>query len=271
MRASWRKSSGRELWFPSLSFLVHGPTGLHWPRTTRTHKDSAFLEYLDTFLSGYGYWVFFAVGFAEFAGVPIVSVPVLIGGGALVASGTLGFWAVVVSVAAGGWFADLGWYSIGRRRGAWLIDAACGLSSNPRACVFGVKSQLSRMGTRYILLAKMLPGSGNLIAVAAGLAGFGLFRFILANAASLILWASIYTGTGWILADHVTTAIEWALTYNSAVLVVVLLLVALAAAWRIWKVRVHQEGHRRMETVASRLSRGEPASVRTPSPDGSSV
>ncbi len=38
------------------------------------------METLDAFLSSYGYWVFFAVGFAEFVGVPIVSVPVLIGG-----------------------------------------------------------------------------------------------------------------------------------------------------------------------------------------------
>ena len=85
------------------------------------------MENLETFLSSYGYWVFFAVGFAEFVGVPIVSVPVLIGGGVLVASGTLGFWGVVVSVAVGGWIADLGWYSIGRRGGAWLIEVACGL------------------------------------------------------------------------------------------------------------------------------------------------
>ena len=45
----------------------------------------------------------------------------------MVASGTLGFWGVVVSVAAGGWLADLGWYSVGRRQGPWLIDVACGL------------------------------------------------------------------------------------------------------------------------------------------------
>ena len=205
------------------------------------------MENLGAFLSSYGYWVFFAVGFAEFVGVPIVSVPVLIGGGALVASGTLGFWGVVASVVAGGWLADIGWYSIGRRGGAWLIDVACGLSSNPRTCVLRVKSRLSRLGTPYILLAKLLPGSGNLIAVAAGLAGFGRLRFILADGASLILWAAMYTGIGWIFSDQVTPAIEWALTYNRAVGVVVLTLVVLAAGWRLWKVRLHREGHRRME------------------------
>ena len=126
------------------------------------------MENLEAFLSSYGYWVFFAVGFAEFIGVPIVSVPVLIGGGALVASGTLGFWGVVVSVAAGGWLADLAWYTVGRRQGSWLIDVACGLSSNPMACVSAVKNRLSRLGTPYILLAKMLPGSGNFIAVCGG-------------------------------------------------------------------------------------------------------
>ncbi len=105
------------------------------------------MENLDAFLSSYGYWVFFAVGFVEFVGVPIVSVPVLIGGGAMVASGTLGFWPVVLSVAAGGWLADLAWYSVGRRQGSWLIDVACRLWSNPRACVSTVKERLSRMGT----------------------------------------------------------------------------------------------------------------------------
>ncbi len=194
------------------------------------------MESLDAFLSSYGYWVFFAVGFVEFVGVPIVSVPVLIGGGAMVASGTLGFWPVVLSVASGGWLADLGWYWVGRRQGSWLIDVACRLWSNPRACVSTVKDRLSRLGTPYILLAKMLPGSGNLIAVTAGLAGFGTLPFMLADAASLILWAAIYTGTGWILSDQVAPAIEWALTYNGATVVVLMLLV-LGAVWRRREVR----------------------------------
>ncbi len=194
------------------------------------------MESLDAFLSNYGYWVFFAVGFAEFIGVPIVSVPVLIGGGAMVASGTLSFGGVVVSVAAGGWLADLGWYSIGRRRGPWLIDVACGLSSNPMACVLTVKDRLSRLGTPYIVLAKMLPGAGSLIAVAAGLAGFGILPFILADGVAVTAWAEIYTGTGWIFSDQVTPAIGWAMTYNRAA-VVVLMLIVLAAVWRLWKVR----------------------------------
>ena len=190
------------------------------------------MENVDAFLSSYGYWVFFAVGFAEFVGVPIVSVPVLIGGGTMVASGTLGFWAVVVSVAAGGWLADLGWYSMGRRQGSWLIDVACRLSYNPKACVSTVEDRLSRLGVPYILLAKMLPGSGNLIAVVAGLAGFATLPFILADAAALILWAAIYTGTGWILSDQVAPAIEWAVTYNGAAAVVLMLIVLGAAWWR---------------------------------------
>ena len=161
----------------------------------------------------------------------------------MVASGTLSFGGVVVSVAAGGWLADLGWYWVGRRRGSWLIDVACGLSSNPMACVLAVKNRLSRLGTRYIVLAKMLPGAGNLIAAAAGLAGFRTVPFLLADGAALILWAAIYTGAGWILSDHVAAAMEWALAYNRTV-VVVLTLVVLAAAWRLWKVRFHQKAHR---------------------------
>ena len=172
----------------------------------------------------------------------------------MVASGTLGFLGVV---AAGGWLADLGWYSVGRRQGPWLIDVACGLSSNPMACVLTVKNRLSRLGTPYILLAKMLPGSGNLIAVAAGLAGFGTLPFILADGAALTLWAAIYTGTGWIFSDQVTPAIEWALTYNRAV-AVVLMLIVLAAAWRLWQVRFHQKaGVRIFGSAVGRKVRSE--------------
>ena len=73
--------------------------------------------------------------------------------------------------------------------------------------------------------------------------------FILADAASLILWAAIYTGTGWILSDQVTPAIGWAMTYNRAAMVV-LMLIVLAAAWRLWKMRLHREAHRRMDPTA---------------------
>ena len=164
----------------------------------------------------------------------------------MAASGTLGFGMVVVSVAAGGLLADLGWYAMGRRQGSWVIDVACGLSSNPMACVSTVKDRLSRLGAPYIVLAKMLPGAGNLIAVAAGLAGFGTFAFILADGASLILWATIYTGAGWVLSDQATAAIEWALTYNRVV-EVVLILIVLATAWRLWSVRLHQKAHHRVD------------------------
>ncbi len=103
-----------------------------------------------------------------------------------------------------------------------------------------VKDRLSRLGAPYILLAKMLPGSGNLIAVSAGLAGFGILPFILADAAGLILWAAIYTGAGWTFSDQVTPVIEWALTYNRAV-VVVLMLIVLGAARRLWQLRFRQK------------------------------
>ncbi len=82
--------------------------------------------------------------------------------------------------------------------------------------------------------------------MSAGLAGFGTLPFILADVVSVTVWAAIYTGTGWIFSDQVTPAIEWAVTYNRAA-VVVLMLIVLAAVFRLWKVRFHQEVHRRMD------------------------
>ena len=109
------------------------------------------------FLESYGYWLFLAVGFAEYAGLPIASVPVLIAGGALASSGGLSLPAVAASAAAGGLLADAAWYGLARWKGERLVGVACGLSSNPRACVVGVERSVERLGSRYILSAKFLP------------------------------------------------------------------------------------------------------------------
>ena len=81
---------------------------------------------LGSLLDAHGYLLLFAVGFVEFAGLPIASLPLLALAGSFAAQGAIGLWGAVVSAAAGGLVADAAWYGLARRPSKNLV--ALGLS-----------------------------------------------------------------------------------------------------------------------------------------------
>lgn len=202
------------------------------------------MEQLTAFLGDHGYWLLAGVGFAEYGGLPIASVPLIVAAGGFSAEpGTLHPVAVAASAAAGALAADLGWYLLSRWRGEGLVGAACALSSNPGACVVGVRERLCRAGPVYLLPAKFLPGVGNLVAPAAGFAGFPLRSFLPYDLLALSLWAGAYTGLGWAFGSQVQTAVDWIVSYRRWVLGAGVVLVAGAAAWRWSRARAHGSLH----------------------------
>lgn len=209
------------------------------------------MEALTGFLEQHGYWLLAGVGFAEFAGLPIASVPVLVGAGALASQAGLHPVAIAAAAAAGGVTADAAWYGLTRWRGGWVVGSACGLTSNPTACVLGVRSRVERVGPKYILAAKFVPGAANLIAPAAALGRVGLLRFLALDAVALLLWAGAYVALGRLFAGQVEAVIAILATYARWALVVGLSLVALAGAWRWARVRRHAGAHAEEESAAS--------------------
>lgn len=201
------------------------------------------MEQLFVILETYGYWLLLAVGLAEYGGVPIASIPVLIAGGAFAAMGRLELPLVAASAAAGGLIADAGWYALARWKGSRLVGVACGLSSNPNACVVGVQHRVTRLGAAYVLSAKFLPGAGNLVAPAAGYARIPLSRFLALDAVALLVWAVVYSGVGWIFSAEVEAAIEVVLEYARWLLWLGVALVAGFALWRAVKIRRHRRMH----------------------------
>lgn len=202
------------------------------------------MDHLLPFVERYGYLLLFSVGFVEYIGVPIASLPFLVVAGAAAARGALNPVAAGLSIALGSLLADTAWFSLARWRGPQLVDRACGLTSNPRACVLGVMDRLSRIGPLYVLAAKLLPGAGNLIAPAAGFAGMPLRTFLLLDAASLAIWVSAYGTLGWLLAAHVDDAVRWIEGVSRGVLAATAIAIVIAAgAWRLTKVRRHRAGH----------------------------
>ena len=216
------------------------------------------MEQLALLLERFGFALIFAVGFLEYVGAPIASVPVLVIAGALSAMGGPPLYGIVVAAALGGLTADLVWYGVARWRGPGLVNTVCGLSSNRTACVVGVERRVESVGPRYLVPAKFIPGAGNLVAAASGFAGVRLNRFLLFDGISLLIWASVYVGAGWIFASQVEGVIEWAGSFTLWIVAGGSALIAAAGTWRVAKTRMHKAHHQAMLADAARPAEGVP-------------
>ena len=203
------------------------------------------METARVLLEGYGYWLLLAVGFAEFAGLPIASVPVLVVAGAAAAEGAISLPAAALAAALGGLLADTAWYSLSRWRGQSLVDTVCNLSSNPKSCVISIASRLQKVGPVYVLPSKFIPGTGNLVAASAGLAGLRPAAFLSADAVALGLWSVVYLGLGYLLEGQVASAVNWVAGFTGVAAAVAASLILGALVWRFVRAGMHREGHRR--------------------------
>lgn len=198
-----------------------------------------------TFVHHYGYTLLVAVGFVEYAGVPLASTPVLVTAGALTAGMSLQPVPAALSAAAGAFAADVLWFRLARWKGRGLVGAACGLSSNPEACVLRVAEQVRRVGPGLILPSKFLPGVGNLIAPAAGFACLRAGTFLPLDALAVLLWAGAYVTLGRLLSQQVLAVLGLLDRFRSITLAVGALLIVGAGIWRIVRSRWHLWEHHR--------------------------
>ncbi len=74
--------------------------------------------------------------------------------------------------------ADLGWYALGRQRGAKVLPFLCRISLSPDSCVSRAKDIFSRQGVRSLLVAKFLPGVNTITPPLAGILRMRPERFI---------------------------------------------------------------------------------------------
>lgn len=195
------------------------------------------------FLEAHGYLTLLAVGFVEYAGAPIASVPVLVVAGALGASAGLAPIPIVLSAALGGLAADLGWYWLVRWRGDSLVAAACGLTSNPGACVTGVEDRVAKLGPAYVVPSKFIPGAGNLVAAGAALAGMKPGRFIASDGVALLLWAGAWSTLGRLFSTEVQSVLELVARYQRGAMWLAVGLLAAAAVWRGLRPGLHRVRH----------------------------
>ncbi len=191
----------------------------------------------------WGAWLVLGVAFAEFIGVPVAALPVLVLAGSLAPTVGAPFWVIPAVAVLGAFPADVVWFTLARHRGRVVVDRACGLTSNPAACVTVVRRRVAEAGPGFFVVAKLLPGVSNLVAAAAGLAHLPPTRFLGLNLVALSLWACLWSGVGWGMSGQLVRfmpLLDQNLHYALAGAVV---LMVAAGVWRVHKVRLHKGLH----------------------------
>lgn len=144
-------------------------------------------------------WILFAWILANQGGVPVPVVPALLGAGALAGSGRLSI-AVILAVAVGATLcADLGWYSLGRWRGARALEMLG--SVFPRAATYVRSAEHFFLGRprTFQLVARFVPELNPIAAGLAGLTRLSLARFVGYGAMSALAWAGAWVALGYLL------------------------------------------------------------------------
>jgi membrane protein DedA with SNARE-associated domain len=142
---------------------------------------------------------------AEQLGIPLPAVPALLGVGALAAAGQVSVPQVLGVIAVVALAVDLGWYELGRRRGAAVLTKICRMSLRPDACVGRAERTFARYGAGFILVAKFVPGLTTLVPPLAGIAGIGRARFAIYEVGGVLLWAGTWLGLGYFFSDAVSS------------------------------------------------------------------
>jgi membrane protein DedA with SNARE-associated domain/rhodanese-related sulfurtransferase len=184
------------------------------------------------FVARHGYLPIFVWVFAEQAGVPIPSGPLLLAAGAISGvhdmnlGATIGV-AVVASLAS-----DSMWYEIGRRKGVRVLQFLCRISLEPDSCVRRTQVSFTRNGPSVLLGVKFIPGLGAMAAPLSGIIRMGWRKFLLYDALGAMAWAGAYAVTGYVFSGQLEDVAERVSYLGKWLLVLV---VAGFAGYILWK------------------------------------
>lgn len=184
------------------------------------------------FLLHHGYVVLLAWVFAEQAGAPLPSLPLLLAAGALAGSHQMSFFASLFVAVFAAVLADSCWYHLGRTKGIKILQFLCKISIEPDSCVRRTQGIFSRQGARSLIVAKFIPGLGAVAPPLAGIFHMRHRRFLLFDTAGSTLWAGTFLGLGYVFSSEIELIAERAASLGGWLGV---LLVAVLASYLSYK------------------------------------
>jgi membrane protein DedA with SNARE-associated domain/rhodanese-related sulfurtransferase len=189
------------------------------------------------FVVRHGYLVVFAWVFAEQAGLPIPSAPLLLAAGALSGSRQMNLGLAIAFAVFAAVASDTLWYELGRRKGVRVLQLICRISLAPDSCVRRTQVSYGRNGSRVLLVAKFIPGLNAMAAPLAGIIRMGRRRFILFDALGALLWAGAFMVTGYAFSGELERIAARAAHLGEWLLVLLLAPLAGYIGWKLYNRR----------------------------------
>jgi membrane protein DedA with SNARE-associated domain len=155
------------------------------------------------FLLRHGYLVVWVWVFAEQAGLPIPSSPLLLAAGALCGTGHLNLGICLGLAVFASTVSDTMWYQLGHRKGIKVLQWLCRISLEPDSCVRRTQGVFEKQGAKSLLVAKFVPGLSAVATPLAGIFHMRLRRFLLFDVLGATLWAGTFLGIGYVFADQI--------------------------------------------------------------------
>jgi membrane protein DedA with SNARE-associated domain len=160
------------------------------------------------FLLRHGYVLLLGWVFAEQAGLPLPSVPLLLAAGVLAGTGRLNFELCLLASMLAAVSADTMWYRLGRQRGIRILQWICKISLEPDSCVRRTEGIFEKYGAKSLLFAKFLPGLNTVATPLAGVFHMGLRRFLVFDALGALVWSGTFLGLGFVFSEQIERIAE---------------------------------------------------------------
>lgn len=220
------------------------------------------MEDLVPLLLRHGPLLVFAVTLAARAGAPLPAAPLLLVAGGLCALGQLPLGVTVAASLLANMLGDLAWFVAGRRSGYRVLGMLCRISLSPDSCVRQSEDLFGRWGGLSLVAAKFVPGVSLIASPMAGALRMKWTRFLSWNLLAAFAWTAVFMGVGALFKSEINKALVLLADAGVKALLVLVVLVAVVAAFR-W-VRRRRAGVRKAgllvsaQDVASELARGNP-------------
>jgi membrane-associated protein len=174
---------------------------------------------------------------STFLGIVVPGEIAVLVGGVIAHSGRLPLWTVVVAASVGAVLGDNVGYQVGRRRGAAMLDRL------PRRLVATGDLQralevVRRRGAIAVVTGRWVAALRALVPGVAGMSGLGMRRFLVANLAGGVTWATAIALIGYSAGAGYRMA-ERRLGLSSEILLGVLVILAV-----IWVLRTRRRRRR---------------------------
>jgi membrane protein DedA with SNARE-associated domain/rhodanese-related sulfurtransferase len=174
---------------------------------------------------------------AERIGLPVPALPALFVAGALSADGVIPLLPLLAIAVATPLALDLGWFMLGRWRGARVVRFICRIALSPAGCERQTRALFERRGLLSLLYSKFVPGYSIVALPLAGAAGVPLPSFLLWDGLGNLVWAGSAVGLGLLFHDAVGRTLDFLHRLGFWALVLALAALAMVVAAKWWERR----------------------------------